>query len=78
MIAAAVPRVAPAVALPALMAAVEVEHPTVANGVAYLATTRGEGGFWSEPFRIATGFPRVYGFRYHGYLKFFPLGSFAR
>jgi squalene-hopene/tetraprenyl-beta-curcumene cyclase len=65
-------------ALLALMAAGEVKHPAVANGVAYLATTQGEDGFWSEPFHTATGFPRVFYLRYHGYSKFFPLWALAR
>jgi len=65
-------------ALLGLMAAGEAEHPAVANGVAYLATTQGEDGFWSEPFHAATGFPRVFYLRYHGYSKFFPLWAPAR
>jgi squalene-hopene/tetraprenyl-beta-curcumene cyclase len=65
-------------ALLGLMAAGEAEHPAVANGVAYLATTQGEDGFWSEPFHTATGFPRVFYLRYHGYSKFFPLWALAR
>jgi squalene-hopene/tetraprenyl-beta-curcumene cyclase len=65
-------------ALLGLMAAGEADHPAVARGVAYLAATQGENGFWSEPFHTATGFPRVFYLRYHGYPKFFPLWALAR
>ena len=60
------------------MAAGEADHPAVARGVAYLAATQGEDGFWDEPFHTATGFPRVFYLRYHGYSKFFPLWALAR
>ena len=65
-------------ALLALMAAGEADHPAVVRGVAYLAAAQGEDGFWSEPFHTATGFPRVFYLRYHGYSKFFPLWALAR
>ena len=65
-------------ALLGLMAAGEADHPAVARGVAYLATTQSEDGFWNEPFHAATGFPRVFYLRYHGYSKFFPLWALAR
>jgi squalene-hopene/tetraprenyl-beta-curcumene cyclase len=65
-------------ALLGLMAAGETDHPAVARGVAYLATAQGEDGFWNEPFHTATGFPRVFYLRYHGYSKFFPLWALAR
>ena len=44
-------------ALLGLMAAGEADHPAVARGVAWLAATQGEDGFWSEPFHTASGFP---------------------
>ncbi len=65
-------------ALLGLMTAGEADHPAVARGVAYLAATQGEDGFWNEPFYTATGFPRVFYLRYHGYSKFFPLWALAR
>ena len=65
-------------ALLGLMAAGEVDHPAVARGVAWLADTQGEDGFWDEPRHTATGFPRVFYLRYHGYPKFFPLWALAR
>jgi squalene-hopene/tetraprenyl-beta-curcumene cyclase len=65
-------------ALLGLMAGGEADNPAVARGVAYLASTQGEDGFWSEPYHTATGFPRVFYLRYHGYAKFFPLWALAR
>jgi squalene-hopene/tetraprenyl-beta-curcumene cyclase len=65
-------------ALLGLMAAGELDHPAVARGVAYLTTTQAEDGFWNEPRYTATGFPRVFYLRYHGYSKFFPLWALAR
>ena len=38
----------------------------------------GADGFWPEPQFTATGFPRVFYLRYHGYAKFFPLWALAR
>ena len=65
-------------ALLGLMAAGEADHPAVARGIAYLASTQGADGFWNEPRYTATGFPRVFYLRYHGYAKFFPLWAMAR
>ena len=61
-----------------LMAAGEVEHAAVARGITYLADTQDADGFWNEPRYTATGFPRVFYLRYHGYAKFFPLWAMAR
>jgi len=61
-----------------LMAAGEADNPAVARGIAYLVATQGADGFWQEPFHTATGFPRVFYLRYHGYAKFFPLWALAR
>jgi squalene-hopene/tetraprenyl-beta-curcumene cyclase len=60
------------------MAAGEVDHPSVARGVAYLLATQQDHGFWDEARYTATGFPRVFYLRYHGYAKFFPLWALAR
>ena len=65
-------------ALLGLMAAGEVDHPAVARGLKYLADTQGTDGFWNEERYTATGFPRVFYLRYHGYAKFFPLWALAR
>ncbi len=65
-------------ALLGLIAAGEIDHPAVARGIAYLTATQGEDGFWNEPRYTATGFPRVFYLRYHGYAKFFPLWALAR
>jgi squalene-hopene/tetraprenyl-beta-curcumene cyclase len=65
-------------ALLALMAAGAVDHPAMARGIAYLTQTQGSDGFWNEPRFTATGFPRVFYLRYHGYSKFFPLWALAR
>jgi squalene-hopene/tetraprenyl-beta-curcumene cyclase len=65
-------------ALLGLMAAGEVDSPAVARGIAYLADRQDTDGLWNEPRYTATGFPRVFYLRYHGYPKFFPLWALAR
>ena len=65
-------------ALLGLMASGEIDHPAVARGVQYLSQTQAENGFWAEERFTATGFPRVFYLRYHGYRKFFPLWAIAR
>ncbi len=65
-------------ALLGLMAAGDVDHPAVAKGIAYLQATQNDGGLWNEARFTATGFPRVFYLRYHGYGKFFPLWALAR
>jgi squalene-hopene/tetraprenyl-beta-curcumene cyclase len=65
-------------ALLALMAAGEVENPAVVRGVQCLIATQTEKGLWDEARYTATGFPRVFYLRYHGYPKFFPLWALAR
>ncbi|MBB5047750.1 squalene-hopene/tetraprenyl-beta-curcumene cyclase [Rhodopseudomonas rhenobacensis] len=65
-------------ALLALMAAGEVESAAVARGVEYLKSTQSGKGYWDEQRYTATGFPRVFYLRYHGYAKFFPLWALAR
>ena len=61
-----------------LIAAGAVDHPAVARGVKYLVDNQGADGFWNEPRYTATGFPRVFYLRYHGYPKYFPLWALAR
>jgi squalene-hopene/tetraprenyl-beta-curcumene cyclase len=65
-------------ALLGLMAAGEVDHPAVARGIKYLSESQGGDGFWDEPRYTATGFPRVFYLRYHGYSKLFPVWAMAR
>jgi squalene-hopene/tetraprenyl-beta-curcumene cyclase len=65
-------------ALLGLMASGDVDDPAVARGIAYLAKTQGTDGFWKEERYTATGFPRVFYLRYHGYRKYFPLWALAR
>ncbi len=65
-------------ALLGLMAAGAVDHRSVARGMEYLAERQGGDGFWPEEIYTATGFPRVFYLRYHGYPKFFPLWAMAR
>ncbi|MGB6535161.1 MAG: squalene--hopene cyclase [Xanthobacteraceae bacterium] len=65
-------------ALFGFMAVGELDHPAVARGIAYLVATQSADGFWDEPRYTATGFPRVFYLRYHGYAKFFPLWALAR
>ena len=65
-------------ALLGLMAGGEIDHPAVTRGIRYLLETQTEDGFWNEERFTATGFPRVFYLRYHGYRKFFPLWALAR
>ena len=65
-------------ALIGLMAAGAADHPAVAKGIDYLIRTQGTDGLWTEERYTATGFPRVFYLRYHGYPKFFPLWALAR
>ncbi|WP_414448770.1 squalene--hopene cyclase [Burkholderia sp. 22PA0099] len=65
-------------ALLGLMAAGEVAHPAVARGIAWLIAEQKAHGLWDEARFTATGFPRVFYLRYHGYRKFFPLWAVAR
>ena len=65
-------------ALLGLMAAGEAASPVVARGVAYLQRTQNAAGLWDEASFTATGFPRVFYLRYHGYPKFFPLWAMSR
>jgi squalene-hopene/tetraprenyl-beta-curcumene cyclase len=65
-------------ALLGLMAAGEVDHPAVARGIAYLLQRQAKDGLWEEERFTATGFPRVFYLRYHGYRKYFPLWALAR
>lgn len=65
-------------ALLALMAAGEVDHPSTRQGIECLINTQSEKGLWDEQRYTATGFPRVFYLRYHGYSKFFPLWALSR
>ena len=60
-------------ALLGLMAAGRVEHKAVERGIAYLERTQDSDGFWTEERFTATGFPRVFYLRYHGYRRVFPV-----
>ena len=65
-------------ALLGLMAAGRTGDPSVARGVRFLLESQRAYGFWDEERYTATGFPRVFYLRYHGYSKFFPLWAIAR
>jgi squalene-hopene/tetraprenyl-beta-curcumene cyclase len=65
-------------ALLGLMAAGEIHHPAVERGILFLQKTQGADGLWPEQRFTATGFPRVFYLRYHGYSKYFPLWALAR
>jgi squalene-hopene/tetraprenyl-beta-curcumene cyclase len=60
------------------MAAGEADHPAVARGIDYLTKTQQADGLWTEEYFTATGFPRVFYLRYHGYRRFFPLWALSR
>lgn len=65
-------------ALLGLMASGDTNEPAVARGIEYLMKTQGADGFWNEERYTATGFPRVFYLRYHGYRRYFPLWAMAR
>ncbi|VVE68010.1 Squalene--hopene cyclase [Pandoraea pnomenusa] len=65
-------------ALLGLMAAGKANDPAVKRGIDYLLDTQNDEGLWDEALYTATGFPRVFYLRYHGYRKFFPLWALAR
>ncbi len=65
-------------ALLGLMAGGALDHPATARGIGYLLKTQSADGFWNEERFTATGFPRVFYLRYHGYRKFFPLWALSR
>jgi squalene-hopene/tetraprenyl-beta-curcumene cyclase len=65
-------------ALLGLMAAGEVDSPTVRRGIEYLLGAEREGGKWREKYYNAVGFPRVFYITYHGYSAYFPLWALAR
>jgi squalene-hopene/tetraprenyl-beta-curcumene cyclase len=65
-------------ALLGLMAGGMVDVAAVESGINYLVRTQGGDGHWKEERFTATGFPRVFFLRYHGYAKFFPLWAMAR
>ncbi len=65
-------------ALLGLMAAGQVDHPSVAKGIEYLISTQNDKGGWDEEYFTAVGFPRVFYLRYHGYKQFFPVWALAR
>jgi squalene-hopene/tetraprenyl-beta-curcumene cyclase len=65
-------------ALLGLMATGDVDDPAVVRGIEYLKHNQSSDGFWEEPRFTATGFPRVFYLRYHGYRRYFPLWAMAR
>ncbi|MGH6675796.1 MAG: squalene--hopene cyclase, partial [Xanthobacteraceae bacterium] len=65
-------------ALLGLMAAGQIDDPSVDRGIRYLLGTQRGDGSWNEEQFTGTGFPRVFYLRYHGYSKFFPLWAMAR
>ena len=64
-------------ALLALMSAGETHRAAVERGIDYLLRNQHAEGLWQEERFTATGFPRVFYLRYHGYPKFFPLWALA-
>ena len=65
-------------ALLGLIAAGERQNPAVVRGIDYLLRHQQADGLWHESQFTATGFPRVFYLRYHGYPKFFPIWALAR
>jgi squalene-hopene/tetraprenyl-beta-curcumene cyclase len=60
-------------ALLALMAAGEVESPSVNRGIQYLLASQKGDGTWDEDQYTGTGFPKFFMIKYHIYRNCFPL-----
>ncbi len=60
-------------ALLALMAAGEVESPSVNRGIQYLLANQKGDGTWDEDQYTGTGFPKFFMIKYHIYRNCFPL-----
>jgi len=65
-------------AIMGLIAAGQRDHPSVVEGIRYLADHQKEDGVWHEPEFTGTGFPRVFYLRYHLYPIYFPLLALSR
>jgi squalene-hopene/tetraprenyl-beta-curcumene cyclase len=65
-------------ALLGLMAVGAAGAPAVERGIAWLLEHQRQDGLWDEAHHTATGFPRVFYLRYHGYARYFPLWALAR
>lgn len=65
-------------ALMGLLAAGEKEGKAVERGVAWLAETQREDGYWDEPFFTGTGFPWDFSINYHLYRMVFPVTALGR
>ncbi len=66
-------------ALMSLLAAGERESEAVERGIAWLACTQREDGYWDEPYFTGTGFPWDFSINYHLYrMVFFPLTALGR
>lgn len=61
-----------------LIAAGEIDSPSVQRGISYLLDAPRDGGNWHEEYFNAVGFPRIFYLRYHGYSAYFPLWTLAR
>jgi len=65
-------------ALLGLMAVGAAGTASVERGIAWLLEHQRPDGLWDEAHHTATGFPRVFYLRYHGYARYFPLWALAR
>ncbi len=61
-----------------LLAAGDIDSPSVNRAVQYLLDGQKNGGCWEETMFTGTGFPRVFYLRYHLYRDTFPLYALAR
>jgi len=65
-------------AIMGLIAAGEVNSPSVERGIEYLLETQNTDGTWDEIPFTGTGFPKVFYLKYHFYRIYFPLMAMAR
>jgi squalene-hopene/tetraprenyl-beta-curcumene cyclase len=65
-------------ALMGLLAAGEVRHQAVTQGIQFLIQNQNAEGSWYEPEFTGTGFPKYFFIKYHMYQDYFPLMALAR
>ncbi len=61
-----------------MIGGIEIDHPVIKRGFAYLTEIQKPDGGWDEDEFTGTGFPRVFYLRYTGYRNYFPLMALGK